>query len=199
MRGDRLILRQVAPPDTIGGGTIIDPAARRHSGSEEVIERLTRIERGEDPASQSAPSTLGASQSALSTSGASQSALSTSGDPVAAALLELLRADGERPRADGELLAAAGVGPAAAAAAFRLLEQSGDAPRIARNLHIAREPLEALCSRVIGICERDGLATIASVRDELGTSRKYAQGILEYLDATKVTLRRDDAHVLRRR
>src|SRR5436190_4640316 len=28
-RGDRLILRRIAPPDTIGGGTVVDPAARR--------------------------------------------------------------------------------------------------------------------------------------------------------------------------
>jgi selenocysteine-specific elongation factor len=37
------------------------------------------------------------------------------------------------------------------------------------------------------------------VRDELGTSRKYAQALLEHLDAAKVTRRRGDEHVLRRR
>jgi selenocysteine-specific elongation factor len=49
------------------------------------------------------------------------------------------------------------------------------------------------------MCERDGSATIASVRDELGTSRKYAQALLEHLDGQKVTVRRGDEHVLRRR
>jgi selenocysteine-specific elongation factor len=39
--------------------------------------------------------------------------------------------------------------------------------------------------------------TIAGVRDELGTSRKYAQAVLEHLDAARVTIRRGDAHVLR--
>jgi selenocysteine-specific elongation factor len=62
-----------------------------------------------------------------------------------------------------------------------------------------REALESLVAQVVGICARDGSATIASVRDELGTSRKYAQAILEHMDATKVTLRRDEVHVLRRR
>jgi selenocysteine-specific elongation factor len=37
------------------------------------------------------------------------------------------------------------------------------------------------------------------VRDELGTSRKYAQALLEHLDRTRVTRRLGDAHVLRRR
>jgi selenocysteine-specific elongation factor len=36
------------------------------------------------------------------------------------------------------------------------------------------------------------------LRDELGTSRKYAQALLEHLDAARVTRRRpDDSRVLR--
>ena len=59
--------------------------------------------------------------------------------------------------------------------------------------------LSEIEARVIAICERDGSATIAGIRDELGTSRKYAQAILEHLDRTKVTRRDGDTHVLRRR
>src|SRR3954447_14100782 len=33
--GDRLILRQLAPPDTIGGGVVVDPRPRKHSRIEE--------------------------------------------------------------------------------------------------------------------------------------------------------------------
>jgi selenocysteine-specific elongation factor len=36
------------------------------------------------------------------------------------------------------------------------------------------------------------------VRDELATSRRYAQALLEHLDGEKVTRRVGDAHVLRR-
>ncbi len=54
-------------------------------------------------------------------------------------------------------------------------------------------------ARIVALCDRDGEVTIAGLRDELGTSRKYAQALLEHLDRTKVTLRRGDAHVLRRR
>jgi selenocysteine-specific elongation factor len=117
----------------------------------------------------------------------------------AAALRELLRADGERPRTDAELAEAAGLDPAVAGAAFRTLEAEQSAVRVTRNLHFDAQALAALIGRVVAICERDGEATIATVRDELATSRKYAQAVLEHMDATKVTLRRGDAHVLRRR
>ena len=41
--------------------------------------------------------------------------------------------------------------------------------------------------------------TLARLRDELGTSRKYAQALLECFDAERLTLRRGEARVLRRR
>ena len=47
--------------------------------------------------------------------------------------------------------------------------------------------------------ERDGSITLAGLRDELGTSRKYAQAYLEHLDGEHITLRRGDERVLRRR
>jgi selenocysteine-specific elongation factor len=114
-------------------------------------------------------------------------------------MAELLRADADRPRADGDLAAAAGLEPDAAARGLRALEQGGQAVRVASNLHFHPAALERLTARVVAICERDGSATIAGVRDELGTSRKYAQAVLEHLDAEKVTRRVGDAHVLRRR
>jgi selenocysteine-specific elongation factor len=120
-------------------------------------------------------------------------------DPAAIALRDLLRADGERPRTDSELVAAAGLDPASADSAFRALAADGAVVRVARNLHFDADTLASLIARVVAICERDGSATIASLRDELGTSRKYAQAVLEHMDAAKLTLRREDAHVLRRR
>jgi selenocysteine-specific elongation factor len=52
---------------------------------------------------------------------------------------------------------------------------------------------------VIAIAARhEGAITIAQLRDELGTSRKFAQALLEHFDAERVTIRRGDAHYLRR-
>jgi selenocysteine-specific elongation factor len=183
-RGDRVVLRRVAPPDTIGGGEVLDPLAPRHGAGDEVVERLRAIERGEPLPAPAEP------------------VMAPEPEPIAdhaRRLAELLRVDGERPRADGDLEAAAGLEPAAAKRGWQQLERSGLAVRVARNLHFDREPLDRLLARIVAICERDGGATIAGVRDELGTSRRYAQALLEHLDAKRVTVRRGDQHVLRRR
>ena len=37
--GDRLVVRQIAPPDTLGGGRVLDPAPRRHGPSRAPRER----------------------------------------------------------------------------------------------------------------------------------------------------------------
>ena len=39
-RGDRLVIRSLAPPDTIGGGVVLDPAPRRHGPSRDLTARL---------------------------------------------------------------------------------------------------------------------------------------------------------------
>lgn len=41
-----------------------------------------------------------------------------------------------------------------------------------------------------------GQITLAEFRDIIGTSRKYAMEILEYLDRQKITKKIDDARVL---
>jgi selenocysteine-specific elongation factor len=192
--GDRLILRQVAPPDTIGGGVVIDPAPRRHGARPEVVERLRALVRGEAP--QDAEPATGAGPAA----GADlEPPTEEPLDDAALLIAALLRADGEAPRPDAELAEAAGLSQADAADRLRRLESAGEAVRVARNLHFHAHPLAGLEARVIAICERDGRATIAGVRDELVTSRKYAQALLEHLDRTKVTRRDGDMHVLRRR
>jgi selenocysteine-specific elongation factor len=198
LRGDHVILRRVAPPDTIGGAVVIEAPARRHSQRPEVVERLRAIEAGGSPdeAAKVSPGRRGQAPGQADARTAADAAPPLG--PAAVALRDLLRADGERPRTDGELAEAASLDPAAASAAFRALEADGSAVRVARNLHFDAEALAALVARVADMCERDGSATIAGVRDELGTSRKYAQALLEHMDAARITLRRDDEHVLRR-
>src|SRR5204862_6767104 len=54
--GDRLIVRQLAPPDTVGGGVVIDAHPRKHRAAQAVVERLRALERGEEPpAAEAAP------------------------------------------------------------------------------------------------------------------------------------------------
>ena len=186
--GDRLILRQLAPPDTIGGGVVLDAAPRRHGARPEVVERLRALARGEAPPAaepEPEPPAAGDEPEPL--------------DDAALMLAALLRADAEAPRTDAELAAAAGLSQADAADRLRRLAEAGQAVRVARNLHFNPGSLDALIARIVAICERDGGATIAGVRDEPLTSRKYAQALLEHLDRTRVTRRDGDVHVLRRR
>src|SRR4051794_7686125 len=38
--GDRLVIRSLAPPDTLGGGVVLDPAPRRHGPSRDLLAHL---------------------------------------------------------------------------------------------------------------------------------------------------------------
>jgi selenocysteine-specific elongation factor len=71
--------------------------------------------------------------------------------------------------------------------------------RLDKSMHIHREALDAVRARVIDIARAEGSITLARLRDELDTSRRYAQALLEALDSNRVTLRLpDDRRVLRR-
>jgi selenocysteine-specific elongation factor len=186
--GDRVILRQLAPPDTVGGGVVIDAHPRKHGPSEEVVERLRALERGEEPPAPESAAEAPASEP-------EPPAL----DEAALRIAALLRADGRRPRTDNELAEETGLSAAETGQRLRQLVAAGQAVRVARNLHFHPEPLAELEAMVIALCQRDGSATIASVRDELDTSRKYAQALLEHLDGEKITRRVGDEHTLRKR
>jgi selenocysteine-specific elongation factor len=47
--------------------------------------------------------------------------------------------------------------------------------------------------------EQNGKASLAEVRDLLNTSRKYAQALLEHLDAIGITVRAGDFRKLRQK
>ncbi len=50
LRGDRVVLRRIAPPGTIAGATVLDPHPRRHAGGEADIARLRVFEAGDEAA-----------------------------------------------------------------------------------------------------------------------------------------------------
>jgi selenocysteine-specific elongation factor len=54
-----------------------------------------------------------------------------------------------------------------------------------------------MVAKVIAYAKEKGKVTLAEVRDMLGTSRKYAQALLEYMDEKKLTRRVGDERVLR--
>ena len=179
LAGDRLVVRRIAPPGTLGGGVVLDPRARRHGAGRDVLARLVRLERGEpepEPPPASAHPPPAAPEPPLLT-------------PAALALEARLRAAGHEPPLDSEL-------PAAELAALRA---AGRAVRVGAQLHFHPDALSSARGRIVALARARGAVSLAEVRDELGTSRKFAQALLEHLDAEKVTLRRGEARVLRRR
>lgn len=75
------------------------------------------------------------------------------------------------------------------------LADLGRVVRITDDVVFAPEAWEAIQQRVLALIDAHGSVTLAQVRDELGTSRKYAQALLEYLDQRHVTRRVGDARV----
>ena len=179
--GDRLVIRRIAPPDTLGGGVVLDPKARKHGAARGALVRLERLARGEPPDPEPAPERPAAPASP------EPPPLT----PSALALEERLRSASFEPPLDSEL----GPGAAKDLAALR---GAGRAVRVARTMHFHPDALAEVQRRVVAAIERDGSLTLAGLRDELGTSRKFAQALLEHLDAARVTRRVGDERVLRR-
>lgn len=69
--------------------------------------------------------------------------------------------------------------------------------RLPSSVYFRREDFEAATQKIVELARTRGAITLADVRDLLGTSRKYAQALLEELDARRVTRRVGDERLLR--
>ena len=177
---DRVVIRQIAPPDTLGGGRVLDPHPRKHRRSKELVARLTALARGEpEPAAVERPVAealpVPATVAPLS--------------PSALALERRLLEARFEPPLDVEL----------DRADLTALREAGRAVRVTRAMHYHPDALAEATELVRATAARNGgSVTIAQLRDELHSSRKFAQALLEHLDAEKVTIRRGDEHLVRR-
>jgi selenocysteine-specific elongation factor len=187
---DRVVIRRVAPPDTLGGGRILDPHARKHGPSREALARLERLARGDEPERAGHSPEVGAPDEGAAAPMSAPPAPAPLSDR-ALALERRLQDAGLEPPLDSDLGDDAAELPA--------LRVAGRVVRVARNLHYHVYALAEARARVVERIQRDGEITIAGLRDELRTSRKFAQALLEHFDGEKLTRRRGDAHVLRRR
>jgi selenocysteine-specific elongation factor len=72
---------------------------------------------------------------------------------------------------------------------------------VSRSLHFHPDTLSEVRETAIALAGRrpNNAFTLAQFRDELGTSRKFAEALLNHLDSERVTIRRGDEHVLRRK
>ena len=70
---------------------------------------------------------------------------------------------------------------------------AGEVVRVDHGLYFERRAYDEMVNRVLDAIEREGSVTVGSVRDMLGTSRKYVLALLEHLDAERITQRAGDA------
>jgi selenocysteine-specific elongation factor len=71
----------------------------------------------------------------------------------------------------------------------------GEVVKVAEGVVYAPAAFAAIEREVLGLIDRNGSLTLAAFRDHVGTSRKYAQATLEYLDQLRVTRRVGDERV----
>jgi len=115
-----------------------------------------------------------------------QVVLSPDQERTAARLIAKLAAS---PYAPGEL--GGDVDPELLAA----LIERGDLVRLTDGVILGRGGYETMRDAALAIIDREGQVTLAMLRDQFGTSRKYAQALLEHLDNLHLTRRVGDGRV----
>ena len=78
------------------------------------------------------------------------------------------------------------------------LIEMGDLTAVSQEVVFRTADYEAMAAKTKSALEEKGQVTLAEVRDLLNTTRKYAQALLEHLDALGVTEREGEARRLRK-
>jgi len=82
---------------------------------------------------------------------------------------------------------------------FNLLVQKGYVVRLSQQIAVDKNTYEQAKAKIIEFLKERGQATVAEIRDILGSTRRPVIALLEKLDAEKVTLRVNDKRILRHR
>jgi selenocysteine-specific elongation factor len=75
------------------------------------------------------------------------------------------------------------------------LAEAGEVVRVDDSIVFARDTFDDIQRQVLEIIDAQGNITLSQFRDHFGSSRKYAQAVLEYLDDRRVTRRVGDERV----
>lgn len=172
--GDRVVVRSISPPDTLGGGVVIYPSPPRHGPGWSPKPAESARERGcenHTHVTSSAPSSL------------------------AQRLLAELRDDGARPRAPATLAENLGEAPRDIERALAELVTAGEVVRIRRDVIYPATEYRRLRTVLLNEVHRCGSTSLAEARDLLKISRKYAQALVEHLNAERKLRREGDRHL----
>jgi selenocysteine-specific elongation factor len=175
-RDERVVIRRIAPPDTLGGAVVVDPSPRRHSHRSEVSD---------EPLGSPATEMCGAPDP-------------PEPGPLALRLLAELEGDQERPRTPAKLAEDLAAERREVERAIGELVDAGLAVRFKADVVYPAAEAERLGTAAAELATRAGSTSIGEVRDALGLSRKYAQALLEHLDGERVLRRDGDRHHPRR-
>ena len=80
---------------------------------------------------------------------------------------------------------------------LKRIARCGDVYPVAHDHYFSAAAVETLAASIARLCEHDGAALVARLRDEIGGGRKVAIQILEFFDRIGYTRRVRDSHVLR--
>ncbi len=94
---------------------------------------------------------------------------------------------------------AAGLAPREAEKLVAALVRQGRLVKVGEDLYYPPERLQVLMNSLAAAMAQVGQLTLAEARDLLGTSRRYAQALLEHMDSEGLTLRVGEARRLRSR
>ncbi len=79
---------------------------------------------------------------------------------------------------------------------FSYLVDTGAVVDVGNGVAFAGEAYAAMVEKIVAALREKPTISLAEVRDLFGTSRRFAQPLLEHLDSKRITLRRGDEHVL---
>ncbi len=107
-----------------------------------------------------------------------------------------LLADRFMPPSPEEIMEARGLRGTAATEVWESLLDSGAVIRLAEGIFLHRQALDDVINRVREHLGQHGSMTASQFRDLIGSTRKYAVPLLEYMDAQRVTRRIGDEREL---
>ena len=80
---------------------------------------------------------------------------------------------------------------------LNLLDEQGKVVRVSESVVYSAEAYEQMVTIISEHIRENGDISVANVRDVLGTSRKYALALMDYMDHKRITRRVGDTRVLR--
>ena len=118
--------------------------------------------------------------------------LSSVNEGIKGKIVAILNRDGFQPPLKTELSQKLSIVEKELNDLLKLLAKEGALVRINDSMYITAEQFDKMASLLKAFYSKKAEMTVAEFRDILGTSRKYALPLLEYLDAHKMTLRVGD-------